>query len=107
MKDFIRKINKYIILMIISSLFGMPWFYVKFLLFEPQMHTEFSLVESIPTFVDYAIRLIVIILLVIDFRKEDLKNVVLTCIAALFFPLLGVVIFSILLIEKNRQKASA
>lgn len=106
MKDFIRKINKYIILMIISSLFGMPWFYVRFLLFEPQMHDEFSIVDSIPTLADYAIRLIVIILLIIDFRKEYLKNVVITCIAALFFPLLGIVIFSILLIEKNRQKAS-
>ena len=30
-KDFIKRLNKYVILMIISSLFGMPWFYLRFL----------------------------------------------------------------------------
>ncbi len=70
MKDFIKKINKYIILMIVSSLFGMPWFYVKFLIFEPQMYHEYSILDSIPTFVDYGIRLTVIILLIIDFKKK-------------------------------------
>ncbi|GET23008.1 hypothetical protein CLV93_11630 [Prolixibacter denitrificans] len=105
MKDFIKKINKYVILMIVSSLFGMPWFYFRHLIFE--YNGPDSIIESIPTFVDYAIRLTVIILLVIDFKTENLKNVVLTCIAAFFFPLLGIVIFSILLIESNRQKTSA
>jgi hypothetical protein len=105
MKDFIKTINKYVILMIVSSLFGMPWFYFRHLIFE--YNGPDSIIESIPTFIDYAIRLTVIILLIIDFKKENLKNVVLTCIATLFFPLLGIVIFSILLIESNRQKASA
>lgn len=105
MKDFIKKINKYVILMIVSSLFGMPWFYFRRLIFE--YNGPDSIIESIPTFIDYAIRLTVIILLIIDFKKENLKNVVLTCIATLFFPLLGIVIFSLLLIESNRQKASA
>jgi len=105
MRDFIKKINKYVILMIISSLFGMPWFYFRHLIFE--YNGPDTIIESIPTFIDYAIRLIVIILLIIDFKKENLKNIVLTCFATLFFPLLGIVIFSILLIESNRQKSSA
>ena len=105
MKEFIKKINKYIILLIISSLFGMPWFYFRFIIFE--YAGPDSIIESIPTIVDYLIRLIVIILLIIDFKKENLKNMVLTCIATLFYPLLGIIIFSILLIEKGREKASA
>ncbi|MGE0088536.1 MAG: hypothetical protein AB7S50_03570 [Bacteroidales bacterium] len=105
MKDFIKKINKYIILLIVSSLFGMPWFYFRHLIFK--YNGPDSVIESIPLFIDYAIRLAVICLLIIDFKKEHIKNVGLTCIAALFYPLLGIVIFSILLIENNRQKASA
>ena len=105
MREFLRKINKYIILLIISSVFGMPWIYVRYLIFEYQGPD--SIIESIPTIVDYAIRLIVIVLLIIDFNKEKLKYVVLTCIAALFYPLLGIVIFMILLIQKQRISASA
>ena len=105
MKGFLRKINKYIILLIISSVFGMPWFYLKYLLFEYQGPD--SIIESIPTFVDYAIRLVVIILLIIDFNKEKLKYIVLTCITALFYPLLGIVIYIILLIQKQRINESS
>lgn len=104
MKDFIKKLNKYIILMIVSSLFGMPWFYFRHLIF--QYNGPDSIIEFIPTLVDYAVRLTVTVLLIIDFKKEGLKNLVLTCIAALFFPLLGIVIFAILLIENNRQNAN-
>lgn len=103
MEGFIAKINKYVILLIVSSLFGMPWFYVKVLISSPPMYHEYSLLNYIPTFVDYSIRLIVLILLIVDFKKEELSYVVMTCIAALFFPLLGIVIFGILLIEKNRN----
>lgn len=105
MTEFIKIINKYVILLIVSSLFGLPWFYVRYLLFknyEPE-----SFIDSIPTIVDYLIRLIVIVLLIIDFKKYNLKDIVLTCIAALFFPLLGIVIFSVLWIENEKNKANA
>lgn len=105
MREFIRTINKYVILLIISSLFGMPWVYLRYLLF-PDYRPD-SIINSIPIYIDYLIRLIVIILLIIDFKKNDLKNVVLTCIAALFFPLLGIVVFSIILIESERKKTNA
>ena len=72
MKDFIKRLNKYVILMIISSLFGMPWFYLRFLIFEYKGSDSF--VESIPTIIIYTIRLIVIILLIIDFRKRESKK---------------------------------
>lgn len=105
MREFIRTINKYVILLIISSLFGIPWFYLRSLLF-PEFRPD-SIVNSIPNIVSYVVRLIVIVLLIIDFKKNDLKNTVVTCIAALFFPLLGIVIFAILLIESERKKANA
>ena len=105
MREFIKTINKYAILLIVSSLFGMPWFYLRYLFFKNYVPDSF--VDSIPTIVDYLIRLIVIVLLIIDFKKTNLKNIILTCIAALFFPLLGIVIFSILWIENERNKANA
>lgn len=104
MNDFIKKINKYVILLIISSLFGMPWLYVRYFIFD--YSGPDSIIESIPTIIDYLIRLTVIVLLIIDFKKEQLKNIILTCIAAFFYPLLGIVFFSIMLIDKER-KASA
>ncbi|WP_319502080.1 hypothetical protein [uncultured Draconibacterium sp.] len=107
MTDLLKVLNKYIILLIISSLFGMPWFYVQNLLFDISNHETYALASSIPNYVTYLIRLIIIILLIIDFRKENLKNIVLTCIATLFFPMLGVVILSLLILEKGKEKASA
>ena len=105
MTKFIKTINKYVILLIISSIFGMPWLYFRFLVFENLVPE--SIVNSIPTIVDYLIRIVVIVLLIIDFKKYNLRNVVLTCIAALFFPLLGIVIFSILMLTDERNKANA
>ena len=104
MTDFIKNINKYVILLIISSLFGMPWLYLRYFIFE--YGGPDSIIESIPTIVDYLIKLTVIVLLIIDFKKDNLKNIVLTIIAAFLFPLLGIVIYVILLIDKER-KASA
>ena len=106
MTDLLKVLNKYIILLIISSLFGMPWFYVQNLLFDINNHEVYALTSSIPNYVNYLIRLIIIILLIIDFKKENLKFIVLTCIATLFYPLLGVVILSLLLLEKGKEKAS-
>jgi len=102
MSEFIKKINKYIILLIISSLFGMPWFYIRFFIFEYSGPN--AIIESIPTIIDYLIKLTVIVLLIIDFKKEQLKNIILTCIAAFLYPLLGIVIFAIMLIDKEIKK---
>jgi hypothetical protein len=107
MSALLKKINKYIILMIVSSIFGMPWFYVRHLLFDINNRETYALIDSIPGYVDYLIRLITIVFLIIDFRREHLKYLVLACIAALFFPLLGIIMFSLLYLEKGRDKVSA
>jgi len=103
MNEFIKTINKYIILLIVVSLFGIPWFHIRFWLYD--LYPPDSFVDSIPSVVDYLTRIIVIILLILDFRKYKLKNVVIACISALFLPLLGIVIFSLMYLEK--QKANA
>ena len=105
MNDFIKAINKYVILLIVISLFGMPWMYMRYWLFES--YSPDSLVFRIPTYIDYLVRLVVIILLIIDFKKYNLKNVVISCIGALFFPLLGMVIFAIMFIANQKNKANA
>jgi hypothetical protein len=103
MNEFIKTINKYVILLIVVSLFGMPWHYIRYWLFEN--YSQDSIINSIPGYVDYLIRIIVIILLVIDFKKYNLKNVIISCISALFFPLLGIVIFAIMYLEKEKANA--
>ncbi len=108
MKELIKTLNKYVILLIVSSLFGMPWFYIKNLIYTNYpniMNVSYSFYDNIPTIVDYLIRIIILILIINDFKKENIKNVLLTSIATIFYPLLGIVIFSILLLEKQKTKA--
>lgn len=105
MKEFIRIMNKYVILLIVSSLFGIPWFYLSHIFFKNYQPDSF--VNYVPSIANYLIRLIVIVLIIIDFRKNNLKNILLTCIATLFYPLLGIVIFAILFIDNERNKANA
>ena len=101
MKEFLKTINKYAILIIIPSIFGKIWFFILPLMgiFENSLH-----INDIPYYFELLINIIIIILLIFDFRKYKLKNALLTCIAALFFPLFGVVMFSILLFLKEREE---
>jgi hypothetical protein len=103
MNKFFQIINKYIVLLIIVSLFGIPWFYFRNWFFK-DLHPD-SFIYSIPNIVDYLIRIIVIILLIMDYRKFKLKNVLISCISAFFYPLLGIVIFAILYLEKENANA--
>jgi len=103
MNHFIQRITKYVVLLIISAIFGIPWFYFRHSILP--FGSFDRVIDAIPSFVDYLIRLVIIVLLIVDFKKENLKNIVLTCISALFLPILGILLFSILLIEK--EKASA
>jgi len=104
MSKLLKVLNKYIIVLIVLALFGMPWIYVRHLMFDMTNHETFNLVDSIPGYVNYLIRLIVIVLLIIDFRKEKLKHVMLACVAALFYPLLGIVVFALLMLEKEKER---
>jgi hypothetical protein len=98
-----KVLNKYIIVLLISSLFGMPWMYLKHLLFDLTQQDIYSIVDTIPGYANYLIRLIIILLLLVDFKREKLKSVWVACLSSLFYPLLGVVIFGLLYIEKNKE----
>ena len=99
MNKFIKILSKYVVLLIIDSLFGKPWYYVRFLFLKNREYCDsesismINIINSIPDYVDYLFRIIVIILLIIDFKKHNLKGVVISCIAALFYPLLGITLY--------------
>ncbi|WP_282126596.1 hypothetical protein [Marinifilum flexuosum] len=99
-----KLLNKYLIALIVMSLFGMPWLYLRHLTFDLTLQETYDLIHAIPGYVNYLTRLIVIVLLIIDFRKEKLKHVVLACVAALFYPLLGIVVFALLMLEKEKVR---
>ena len=109
MNNFPKTINKYIIILIGYSLLGMPWMYIRYL-FIRSCNPSYELmtnIESIPTYIDYLIRIIVVALLIFDFKKYQLKNAILSCIAALFFPLLGIVVFAIMFLLDEKNKTCA
>ena len=100
-------LNKYIVLLILWSIVSMAWIYIQPIFMRKGIlsSTDFesySLINSLPTYIDYIIRIIIVILLAIDFKRHKLNYIVLTCIATLFYPLLGIVILSLLLIEKRK-----
>lgn len=101
MNDFIKILNKYIILIIITSIFGLPWFYLKNYFFSQGMTMDNFFIDSLPSIIDYIIRFIVAFLIYKDFKKNGLDNVVLSSIIAFFYPILGIVIFAILFIDKQ------
>jgi len=111
MKELLKKLNKYIILLIVHSILGMSWIYISIFLNVkfPNINDESSLrtiLNFIPNIFDYLIRLIIIVLIIIDFRRENLRYAVLASVAAFFYPLLGILIFSLLFLEKQTIKAN-
>lgn len=113
MNKLLTILNKYIILLILWSIVGMAWVYIQPVIMRNVMasstdlESSFSNINSLPTYIDYIIRVIIVVLIAIDFKKHKLNYILLTCIASLFYPLLGIVILSFLLIEKWNEKASA
>ena len=112
MNRLLKILNKYIVLLILWSIVSMTWIYIQPIFMRKGMLSttdfeSYSLINSLPTYIDYIIRIIIVILIAIDIKKHKLNYVILTCIATLFYPLLGIVILSLLLIEKWKEKASA
>ena len=107
MNRLLKILKKYIALLIVSSLFGIVWIYVISDIFTSNDFELFNSIKSISKYVDYFIRIIITVLLIFDFKKHKLNNIILTCISALIYPLLGIVILSLLLLEKWKEKAGA
>ncbi len=115
MKEYIRIINKYAILLIIPRLFSFLWdifIYQKYFKIDNQfllnlkerIYIDYNaFLVTIPTYFSLIFDFIIIGYLIYDFRRYELKNVLLTCIATFFFPILGVAIFLILYILKEKE----
>lgn len=95
----LKPLTKYIILLIINYFIFIPWNYF-FIITE---HKSFESLIKFQTFSDYGVRIIITILLAIDFNKLKLKYALLACISSLFYPLLGIIVFSLLFLEKEKQ----
>lgn len=98
----LKKINKYIALMIFYSLLFAPWALI-FDIFNPAV---FQNIGDIQEYGDYMVRLLIIVFLIFDFKKEKLNYVMLACISSLFYPLLGIIIFGLLYLEKQTQASN-
>jgi len=103
MKDIINHINKYGIVLILSSLFGHLWFYLQSLLFSHRIIDQNTLWYAIPTYTGYFFQVLVSVLLFIDIRKYNMKYYLIP-IMGLFYPLLGVSAFLILHIYKTANE---
>lgn len=115
MNNFIKIINKYIILLIIPGALNYLWSLLinqvyfnidnKFISqIRDRIYDDLdSYAFSMPVYFSYIFHFIIIGFLIYDFRKYKLKNVLLTCIATYFFPILGVAIFLILYILKENE----
>jgi len=99
----LKHLTKYIILMIINAIIFFPWGYI----IDVFDHQTFKNLDTFQTFGDYFVRLMTVLLLIIDFRKEKLPFMLLACVSSIFYPLLGIIIFSLLYLEKLKEKASA
>ena len=97
---FMKLFNKYIMLVIVSGLLGMPLIYLRnyFFLDNDQV---FKILGSIFSYSNWAFKLIFIVLLIIDFKKEELPYIGLAIVATLFYPFMGIVLFAIMYLLKN------
>lgn len=115
MKELIKLINKYAILLIIPRLFSFLWdIFIRELFFNIDNQYILNIKERllmdvnlylypIPTYFSLIFNLIIIGFLIYDFRRYKLKYTLLTCIAAYFYPIFGVAIFLILYILKEKE----
>jgi len=106
MKDFKKLLSKYVVLCIVLSIYAISIPYIRKLLLM-RLVNSYDIIDLIQTTLYIVIKLIIIVLLIIDFKKHKLKNIVITCFAAFFSPILGVLIFVIMLFEKNQNKNSS
>ena len=103
MNELLRRLTKYLIILTFSSVFSFSWFYIEILFYE--IDFNITIMDQIPSIVGTLIQIAVAVMLFIESRKLNLPLKFLTLLAALYFPLLGVVIFSINLLTKEQEHA--
>ena len=110
MNNLVGILKKYIVLLIIWSAIEIIWVLVQPIFWEYFAELNdletFRLINSLHHYVGYLCRFIIAIFLLTDFTKHNLNHKLLTFVTTLFYPLLGVVIFALLLMNKSKNKAS-
>ena len=106
MIDLIRILNKYIIVLLIWTIFDLMRILVipmliKYGIIESLNPGTYSLLNSFPILI--IIKVVIFLFIVFDMKKYELNHFLLTSISALFFPLLGIIVLSIILIEKQNN----
>ena len=106
MTPILKLINKYAILIGLSIILTTTWFYFKgIILTIDDLHDYNSLWHNLHTIISFLFKSLIAILLFIDTRKFGI-NYILIPVSGFVYPLLGVSVFLILFVYKNK-KASA
>ena len=107
MTPLLKILLKYIIILIISSILNTFSFFSFTFYRELLGFDNLDIIQSIPTYIDYLVRILIVILLAIDIKREKIKFVWLICIAGFFYSLLGILIFALMYLEKKQKEVSA
>jgi hypothetical protein len=99
----INTLNKYIFILIISAILGMPWLFASYLI---RLENTIDWLEVI-NYVNIIIKLLIAVLVLYDCKKLKLNPIFLIVVATVVYPLFGIVLMSLIIIEKSKDKACA
>jgi hypothetical protein len=85
--------------MTIESLIFFPWIFIL----DLDNHQNFKNFENLQTYSEYFVKVLIVIFLIIDFRKFKLPYLFLVSIASLINPFIGTIIFALLFLESQKS----
>lgn len=106
MNQYLTATKKYILLLLIGSIFEFIWFYLLPMLLGEIENPLFLTISPAGDYFWFTIKIIMVILLFADFQKREFKHYWPTFLCTLFYPLLGLVVFSILLLKDDGNKSA-
>lgn len=106
MKQLVKLITKYSILLALSSFFGVTWFYLKSIVMPIENIEDIGFWHNLPSYSGYFFKILISFLLFLDVKKFNLNFYVIP-IVGLFYPLLGVCTLLIMIIYTENKTSSA
>lgn len=95
----LKPLLKYSMLFILDSFLFAPWAQ----LFRILDHITWEELDQLQTLGDYLLRIVTVIFLLLDCKKAKVNYTLFVCLAGLFYPLLGVVLFALLFLEQQQK----
>jgi len=95
----LKSLIKYVIIILVGSLFGMPYIFVLMKLFPDPNHILYVQLHSIPTYLSYFIKIATTVLLLIDGYKHKIRFKYLIALTGFFIPMLGVIVYALLFLN--------